>query len=124
MKRILSYSAAAAWLLAVPVRAQNGPAATVTISAAQNYVVAARSLQLSARMLNIRGAVLRGRSWDWQVSDARTASIDANGMLSGLAPGSVNVTATDKESGSAGVRRFYVYPAAIGIDTAVSTVQA
>ena len=124
MKRILSCSAAAVWLLAAPARGQNGAASTLTIGATQNYVLAARSLQLNARAVNGRGAQLRGRSYGWQVSDPQTASIDGNGMLSGLAPGSVDVTVTDKDSGMAGTRRFYVYPGSVTIDSSVSSVQA
>src|SRR5205809_3088148 len=101
MKRILNFSAVAALLLAGPLASQRGdPAAVanIAVAAPANYVVAARSMQLSVRAVNARGAALRGRSFQWRVSDTSLAAIDASGMLFGIAPGPVVVTVTDKES--------------------------
>jgi hypothetical protein len=95
----------------------------VAVSAPRNYVLAARTMQLGARAVNSRGAIMRGRSFQWQVSDATRAVVDANGMLLGLAPGAVDVTVTDGDSGATGVRTFYVYPGGIAISAGAQTVQ-
>lgn len=111
-------------LFAAPLRAQNTTMAPrLTISAAANYVVAAKGLQLSVSAVNGRGAILRGRSYDWQISDSNIAAIDSSGMLTGRYPGPVDVTAQDKASGATTVRRFYVYPASVVITNGAGTVE-
>jgi Bacterial Ig-like domain (group 2) len=129
MKRILSSSAVlAAVLAAFPALAERVDAppriASVAIGAPADYVVAARTLQLTARTQNNRGAIVRGRAIDWQVSDATRASIDGNGVLSGIAPGPVDVTATDSDASVSGVRTFYIYPASVTVSSDSNTVQA
>ncbi len=120
-------------LLAAPMvwaqRADPSPRITsVAVDASSDYVIAARTIQLSARSLNNRGAVVRGRSIQWQVSDPTRASIDDSGVLAGLAPGPVDVTAADKDAGVSGIRTFYIYPASVSLSSdsasASPTVQA
>src|SRR6185436_17267283 len=114
-------------LLGGPLFAQRGdPAAIASISivAPANYVVAARSIQLSARTVNTRGAALRGRSVEWRVNDTARAAIDESGLFSGIAPGPVAVTATDKESGISGAYTIFIYPASVSISPGAATVQA
>ena len=58
----------------------------MAVDASSDYVIAARTIQLSARSLNNRGAVVRGRTIQWQVSDPTRASIDDSGLLAGWPP--------------------------------------
>lgn len=116
MKRLLGFSAAV--LFAPALAAQN-----LSIAAPQSYVVAARGLPLSVRAVNARGAVLRDRSFDWQVSDPARARIDENGVLFGLLPGPVDVTVTDRDSGATGSRRYNVYPGSISVEPVEVSVQ-
>jgi hypothetical protein len=118
MKRLLVFSAAV--LLAPALAAQP---ANLSIAAPQNYVVAARSLPLSVRVVNGRGAVLRDRSFEWQVNNPARARIDENGVLFGLSPGVVEVTVTDRDSGATGSRSYNVYPGSISVEPAEISVQ-
>jgi hypothetical protein len=125
MKRILSSNAAVLFLLAALAQAQPGASpSSLSISAPQDYILAARGMQLSVRALNSRGAVLRGRSYSWQVSDANIAAIDGSGRLAGLSPGPVDVKVSDNDSSTSATRRFYIYPAAVTIDSGGGAVQA
>ncbi|HTK74186.1 MAG TPA: Ig-like domain-containing protein [Gemmataceae bacterium] len=122
MKRLPVFSAAA--LLAPALFAQVGALpANLSIAAPQGFVVAARSLPLSVRAVNARGAILRDRSFDWRVSDPTRARIDENGVLFGLSPGAVDVTVTDRDSGASGTRRYNVHPASISLDPADASLQ-
>ncbi len=122
MKRLLGFSAAA--LLAPALAAQVGALpANLSIAAPQSFVVAARSLPLSVRAVNARGALLRDRSFDWQVSDPSRARIDGDGVLFGLSPGPVDVTVTDRDSGATGSRRYNVFPGSISLEPAEVSVQ-
>lgn len=114
--------------MALSVMAQRGrfspEPASVSIVASQNFVVAARSISLSGGVYNGRGALLRGRTITWQVSDSSRAVIDTKGTLLGVAPGAVDVTATDSESGVAATRTFVVYPDHVSISSDNSALQA
>lgn len=125
MKRIRLTNLPAAWLLAWTVHAQPAPLPPkLSIGAPANYVLAARTLQLSVSAVNARGALLRGRSYDWQVSDANIATIDGSGMLAGRYPGPVDVTVVEKSSSVKTVRRFYVYPASVAVNSGSGSVEA
>ena len=120
---------ATGWLLLLALaataaqRPDNPGVTAINVSAPTNYVVAARTLQFSARAVNSRGAILRGRTFQWQVSDPSRASIDGNGLLTGLAPGAVSVTGTDGDSGVSGAATILIYPSSVSITSTTATVQ-
>jgi hypothetical protein len=129
MKQILSFRSglvlALGWGLS-SVHAQSAifnVTASIGVSAPENFVVAARTLTLSARATNARGAVLRGRNISWQVSDTTKASIDATGVLHGISPGLETVTATDTDANVSGTWNVYVYPGSVSVTTSASRLQ-
>lgn len=72
------------------------PVATIVVSPATGALYATHDLQLSATVQDSAGGTLTGRSVTWVSSDPQTASVDANGKVSGLKQGTVTITATSE----------------------------
>ena len=73
-------------------------AARVELSPPTPSVAVSQTIQLTANVLSSDGQVLTGRTIEWTSLAATIASVDNNGMVRGLTPGSANIRAT---SGSA-----------------------
>ncbi len=69
------------------------PVASLTITPGSASLIAGRTQQFSATPLDARGNALSGRTITWVTNSATTATIDATGLLTTIAPGSVTVTA-------------------------------
>ena len=104
-------------------RAVSSVTASITVSGTRTYVLAARTLALTATAANGRGAVLRARNVTWQVSDPTLASIDPAGVLKGISPGLVTVTATDTDANVSGAWNVFVYPGSVSVATNAPRVQ-
>lgn len=70
------------------------PVATVNVSSASSQLSVGSSAQYSATALDAGGAVLTGRAVTWSTSDAAVATVSTSGLVSAIAPGSAQVTAT------------------------------
>ncbi len=70
--------------------------ATVIVSPATQSVGAGLQLQMSAVTLDAAGDTLQGRIVLWSTADQSVATIDANGLLTGLVAGSTTVTGTSE----------------------------
>jgi hypothetical protein len=80
------------------------PVATVTLSPASASIGVAGTQQLSATLRDASGNVLTGRAVAWASSNALVASVSSSGLVTGLAAGSVTITATSEaKSGSASI---------------------
>lgn len=127
MKQTLTSKLPLALVAVAPIllaqRSDHGATAHIDVLAPGNFVLAARALQLTAQPTNQFGAILRGKNIAWQISDSTRAAIDNTGLLFGLAPGPVNVTATDQDSGVSGVTTVYVYPGGVSISAGSTSVQ-
>jgi uncharacterized protein YjdB len=78
--------------------------AQVVVEPSDTSVNVGQSASLTATTYDARGAVLTGRLVSWSSSDAAVATVSSAGVVTGLAPGSVNVFATSEgASGSAAV---------------------
>jgi uncharacterized protein YjdB len=78
------------------------PVARVDVSPATGSVFIGQSLQLSATSEDSTGATLTGRAVTWTSSAPSTASVSSNGLVTGLFPGNVTITATSEgKSGTA-----------------------
>jgi hypothetical protein len=78
--------------------------ATVEITPATPIVAVGGSYQLTAVTRDASGNVLNGRAVAWSSSDPSVATVDGNGLVSGIADGSATVTATSEgQSGTASV---------------------
>ncbi len=80
------------------------PVASVTISPTTGSVFIGQSLQLTAATDDSTGTALPGRPVTWTSSAPSTASVSSNGLVTGLFPGTVTITATSEgKSGTAQV---------------------
>jgi alpha-tubulin suppressor-like RCC1 family protein/uncharacterized protein YjdB len=69
------------------------PVATVEVSPATGTVGIGDSLQLSAALEDADGDPITGRQVTWESSNPIVASVSATGLVRGLAPGPVTITA-------------------------------
>ncbi len=74
----------------------NAPVDAVAVSPNPGSVNVADTLQLQATLTDAADNELTGRSVTWESSDDTIATVDANGMVSGLKGGDVTITATSE----------------------------
>jgi glucose/arabinose dehydrogenase len=81
---------------------QEPPTVTsVTVTAPQNSLEVGETLQLTAAAFDAGGTALEGRTFAWATSDAAVASVSTTGLVAGLSPGQVEISAaTDDVTGS------------------------
>jgi uncharacterized protein YjdB len=81
------------------------PVASVTVTPASGSVAVGGTLQLTATPKDANGNPLSGRTITWQSSDNTIASVNASGLVTGVAAGGpVTITATSEgQSGTAAV---------------------
>ncbi|MGH7646112.1 MAG: Ig-like domain-containing protein, partial [Gemmatimonadales bacterium] len=72
------------------------PVALVTVSPATATLVGEGSVQLDVTLRDARNAVLEGRAITWSSSNPATATVSRQGLVTGVAPGTVTVTATSE----------------------------
>jgi len=70
------------------------PIATLTITPLQSPVAAATQVALQAIARDSIGAALTGRTFSWTTSDSAIARVSQDGVVTGLAPGAVTITAS------------------------------
>lgn len=81
------------------------PVASVSVSAPSSSLRANATMQLVATLRDAANNVLSGRTVTWSSSDATLATVSATGLVSGVLPGSVTITATSEgKSGSVALR--------------------
>jgi uncharacterized protein YjdB len=72
------------------------PVASVSVTPTTDSVVIGQSVQLSATPRDSAGAALTGRSVGWSSSAPATASVSSSGLVTGLLPGAVTITASSE----------------------------
>ena len=88
----------------VSVNVTARPASAVIVSPGQVTIFSGQELQLSALVTDDRGLVLTGRSISYTSSNPQVASVSAAGLVTGVAQGTVTITATSEAaSGTATV---------------------
>jgi uncharacterized protein YjdB len=99
------------------------PVATVTVTPASAILALGATVQLAAATLDGGGAALTGRTVTWSTSDATKASVSATGLVTGIASGTVTLSAMSE--GKSGTATISVAPppvAAITIAPTTSTI--
>lgn len=66
---------------------------TITVTAPSLTVAAGKTVLLSAQATNVNGTVLTGLAFVWSTSSNAMATVEQNGMVLGVGPGSVIVAA-------------------------------
>jgi len=78
------------------VTVQQLPVATVTVQPANDTVLIGGTAQLTAVAKDSAGRTLTGRAIAWHSNSTAIATVDANGLVSGVTAGSTTVTATSE----------------------------
>lgn len=85
----------------------NKPVASVSISPSSGTVGLNKTLQLTAELRDASGKSLSNRAVTWSASPASVGTVSASGLITGVAPGTLTVTATSEgQSGSASFTVF------------------
>jgi uncharacterized protein YjdB len=80
------------------------PVATVTVDPPTSNVMVGGTAQLAVTLKDANGATLNGRTVTWTSSNDAKASVSASGLVTGIAGGTVTITATSEtKSGTASV---------------------
>ena len=78
------------------------PVASVVVTPANSRVALAYPAALAATLTDANGNVLTGRAITWSSSDPAVATVNATGIVTGVAPGTATITATSEgQSGAA-----------------------
>ena len=81
------------------------PVAEVTVTPAVDSVVVTQTLQLTAVAKDASGATLSGRVISWSTSDPTRATVSSTGLVTGVTPGDVTISASaEGKTGSASVK--------------------
>jgi len=100
------------------------PVASVTVSPTTVSMQAGQTVQLSAMPKDANGTALSGRTVTWASSNVGVATV-SGGVVSGVAAGSVTITATSEgQSGTATVSVTAVPVASLSVSPATASVQA
>src|SRR5437660_3714475 len=86
------------------VTVTNVPVATVDVSPPSASVQAGQTVQLTATPRDAGGNPLSGRTVTWSSSNTSIAAVSTSGLVSGVTPGSVTISATSEgKSGTAAI---------------------
>lgn len=86
------------------VTVTNFAVATVNVQPQSNTIIQGSSVQLSATLTDVNGAPATNRAVSWSSSNNSIATVNSSGLVSGVAVGSVTITATSEgKTGSATV---------------------
>jgi hypothetical protein len=81
------------------------PVATVAVAPSSVSILQGAKTQLTATTSDASGRVLSGRTVTWSSSDQTKATVDQNGLVTGVAYGQVTITATsEQKTGTATVK--------------------
>jgi len=72
------------------------PVASIAITPGAATVTIGRTTQLAATTKDAAGTELTGRAIAWTTSSATVATVDGNGLVTGVAAGTANITATSE----------------------------
>lgn len=82
---------------------------SVTITPAAPSVLVGKTVQLSAGITMSKSA----GTFTWKSADNKIASVSASGLVTGVAPGKVKITATDKDTNLSATVEVTVKPVAV-----------
>lgn len=88
----------------VAVTVSTVPLATITVTPATDTVIVTQTLQLTAVAKDAQGGLLTGRTMAWITSDAARATVSSTGLVTGVTPGTVTITASaEGKTGTASI---------------------
>jgi uncharacterized protein YjdB len=96
----------------VAVTVSSVPIASISVTPGSDEVFVTQTLQLAAVAKDASGTVLAGRTVAWTTSDATKATVSSTGLVTGVAPGTITVTASAE--GKSGTAAITVKPKPVG----------
>ncbi|MGH7613635.1 MAG: protein kinase domain-containing protein [Gemmatimonadales bacterium] len=78
------------------------PVASVAVAPSPASIIVGGTTQLTATLKDARGALLTGREVSWASSDTTMARVSPSGVVQGLQPGYINITATSGDRSGTG----------------------
>ncbi len=101
------------------------PVASVTVSPSSANVAITGTVQLTATPKDANGNPLTGRAISWSSSDNTIATVNGSGLVTGVAAGTVTITATSEgKSGTASITVAGAPVATVTVTPASASVQA
>jgi len=101
------------------------PVASVTVTPSSANVAITGTVQLTATPKDANGNPLTGRAISWSSSDNTIATVSSSGLVTGVAAGTVTITATSEgKSGTASVTVAGAPVATVTVTPASASVQA
>ena len=101
------------------------PVASVTVTPSSANVAITGTVQLTATPKDANGNPLTGRAISWSSSDNTIATVSSSGLVTGVAAGTVTITATSEgKSGTASVTVAGAPVATVTVTPATASVQA
>jgi len=101
------------------------PVASVTVAPSTASIAITGTVQLTATPKDANGNPLTGRAISWSSSDNTIATVNGSGLVTGVAAGSVTITATSEgKSGTASVTVAGAPVASVTVTPASASVQA
>src|SRR5690242_7117836 len=101
------------------------PVASVTVSPSSANVAITGTVQLTATPKDANGNPLTGRAISWSSSDNTIATVNSSGLVTGVAAGTVTITATSEgKSGTASITVAGAPVATVTVTPASASVQA
>ncbi len=87
-----------------PIRVLN-PVSAISVTTPGDSIIGTATLQATAALTDAGGTALTGRPIAWSTDAAAVATVDASGLVTGVAPGPVNITASvEGKSGTVSLR--------------------
>src|SRR6266851_2879166 len=106
-----------------PITINNVPVASLTVSPATGTVTAGGTVQVTATPRDVNGTVLTGRVVTWGTSNTAVATVSASGVVTGVAAGSVTITATSEGiSGTSAITVLNVPVASVTVSPAAASL--
>src|SRR5207248_5579614 len=100
------------------------PVASVTVTPSPASVQAGQQVQLTATLKDANGNVLTGRVVTWSSNRTSVATVDGNGLVSGVTAGSATITATSEgKSGTSSITVTAVPVASVTVSPSPARVQ-
>jgi uncharacterized protein YjdB len=96
----------------VAVTVSSVPVAAVVVTPSTDNVVVTQTLQLTAVATDAQGGALQGRTIAWSTSNPAVATVSSTGLVTGIAPGDVTISASAE--GKSGTSAIAVRPKPVG----------
>ena len=111
-------------LLAISLCAAQAQTAFVSLSSPARTVLVGGQIQLSAGITDVAGTPLDPSGLAWSSSDATIGAVTGAGVVRGILPGHLTVTASDATSGASAAVILHVVPLALTLQPASLEIAA